>query len=418
MNTDATRYQPLNTVAVDYLLPLLVLIALTAVGGYCAWNMEHQGHHITGMNNSVVWGLPHVFAVSLILAASGALNGATLSSVFGVQVYKPCARLSVVLSICLLIGGLLVLVLDLGRPDRLLIAMTTYNFRSIFSWNIFLYSGFIVVGVIYLATMLERQFNRFTFSMGVLAFVWRLVLTTGTGCIFGFLVGRSALDSAILAPLFIALSLVMGTAVLALVMMLVAQWQRTSLSAQTLNALATLMIWCLLSLLYFSIVHHLTNLYITQHHPDERFVLGGPYALLFWGGHVVVGVVLPLLLLIRLRRGSRQPDAGTVSTGRALLLPCVAALCGGAALVYVVVIGSQSTAQTLFPDKIVTASTFGDAGYAVYHPSLWEWGLGLGGVAFSLLLFCLVLRVLPVSAQSDGSRAVALQQPESTVSQQ
>ena len=45
--------------------------------------METHGHVVSGMNNSVVWGMPHVFAIFLILAASGVLNIASLGSVFG-----------------------------------------------------------------------------------------------------------------------------------------------------------------------------------------------------------------------------------------------------------------------------------------------------------------------------------------------
>ncbi|MCB1527924.1 MAG: polysulfide reductase NrfD, partial [Hyphomicrobiaceae bacterium] len=75
--------------------------------------MEHHGHIVTGMNNAIVWGTPHVFAVFLIVAASGALNVASISSVFNNLAYKPFARLSGILAISLLIGGLMVLVLDL-----------------------------------------------------------------------------------------------------------------------------------------------------------------------------------------------------------------------------------------------------------------------------------------------------------------
>ncbi len=50
----------------------------------------------------------------------------------------------------LLIGGLSILVLDLGRPDRLIVAMTSYNFKSIFAWNIILYNGFLAVLIMYL----------------------------------------------------------------------------------------------------------------------------------------------------------------------------------------------------------------------------------------------------------------------------
>lgn len=383
---DKTPYTVLSPRSGSYWLWLLGLIALVILGGYAALTMEHAGHIITGMTNHVVWGLPHVFAVSLIVAASGALNGASLSSVFGQTLYKPYARLSVALAMSLLIGGLIVLVLDLGRPDRLIVAMTTYNFRSIFAWNIFLYTGFVAIGALYLWFMVERRFNRYTKAAGTLAFAWRIVLTTGTGSIFGFLVGRDALDSALLAPLFIALSLVMGTAAYALVLKRVETWQNDTLPDALPRSLSRLQVWFLVALVYFSIVHHLTNLYAVEHHAVERFTLAGPMAATFWLGHIGIGVLLPLAVLLW---------GGRFSLWSRLMIASVASLVGGAFLVYAIIVGSQSQPQRMFPGKVVVDSRFGDAGFAPYQASIWEWGLGIGGVALALLLCLIVLRVFP-----------------------
>src|SRR3990167_7781838 len=203
---------------------LLAVLALAgAVGMGAAWTMEHHGHIIPGMNHQIVWGLPHVFAVFLVVAASGALNVASMASVFGKIEFKPLAPLSGLLAIALLLGGLTVLMLDLGRPDRLIVAMTYYNFKSIFALNIFLYSGFMGFVIVYLWTMMEHRMNRFTPVAGLFAFIWRMALTTGTGSIFGFLVARQAYDSALLAPLFIALSFSYGLAVFIWVLMLASQ---------------------------------------------------------------------------------------------------------------------------------------------------------------------------------------------------
>ncbi|MDX5152044.1 MAG: NrfD/PsrC family molybdoenzyme membrane anchor subunit, partial [Acidiferrobacterales bacterium] len=171
---------------------------LIAIGLGAAIYMEHNGHWVTGMNNQIVWGTPHVFAVFLIVAASGALNVASISSVFAKTPYKPLARLSGLLAITLLVGGLAVLVLDLGRPDRLIVAMTTYNFKSIFAWNIYLYVGFMAIVAVYLWTMMDFRVLNFTKTAGTVAFLWRLALTTGTGSIFGFLVAREAYNTALL----------------------------------------------------------------------------------------------------------------------------------------------------------------------------------------------------------------------------
>ena len=124
-----------------YYLLLGGLTLVTLIGLAAVWFMEHNGHIVTGMNNQIVWGLPHVFAVFMVVAASGALNVASMASVFGKTEFKPLGPLSGLLALALLLGGLTVLMLDLGRPDRLIVAMTHFNFKSIFSLNIFLYSG-------------------------------------------------------------------------------------------------------------------------------------------------------------------------------------------------------------------------------------------------------------------------------------
>ena len=77
-------------------LGFLILIALLAV-----WYMEHNGHWVTGMSNQIVWGMPHVFAIFLIVAASGALNVASIASVFNKKLYEPLARLSALLALAL-----------------------------------------------------------------------------------------------------------------------------------------------------------------------------------------------------------------------------------------------------------------------------------------------------------------------------
>jgi molybdopterin-containing oxidoreductase family membrane subunit len=115
----AIRYAEIRTSTSGYWSVLIGLAAIALVGFAAAHHMDVEGHHITGMTNQVVWGLPHVFAIFLIVAASGALNLASVASVFGKQAYKPLARFSAILAIALLVGGLAILLLDLGRPDRL-----------------------------------------------------------------------------------------------------------------------------------------------------------------------------------------------------------------------------------------------------------------------------------------------------------
>jgi molybdopterin-containing oxidoreductase family membrane subunit len=369
---------------------LLGMLALVIGAGLAAaWSMEHHGHVITGMTNRIVWGMPHVFAVFLIVAASGALNVASVASVFGRELYKPLARLSGLVAVALLAGGLAVLVLDLGRPERLIVAMTHYNFKSIFAWNIFLYTGFFAVVALYLWTMFERRMNGYTTRAGVVAFLWRLVLTTGTGSIFGFLVAREPYDSALFAPLFIIMSFSFGTAAFVLVLMAACRWSGLPLGDALLARLGNLLGIFVAAVLYFVAVHHLTNLYIARRLDLERFLLvdGGVYTALFWIGQVLVGGVVPLVLVFVVR--SRAAIAAAAS--------CVIA--GGLAQVYIIIIGGQAYPQWIFPGKEVSSSFF-DGVVASYAPSLPEVALGVGGVALAAALTVLGLKVLPFLPRS------------------
>ena len=307
------HYREIPGKSIGYYAVLAGLGLLIALGLSAAYYMEHQGHHVTGMNNQIVWGMPHVFAVFLIVAASGALNVASISSVFNKKIYKPLAPLSGLLAIALLVGGLCVLVLDLGRPDRLIVAMTYYNFKSIFAWNIILYNGFLVIVAIYLWMMLERRFNKYSKVVGTFAFIWRLVLTTGTGSIFGFLIARQAYDAAIMAPTFILMSFSYGLAIFNIMLIGIYKGTNRPLGDAIVERLRKLQGVFVAAVLFFVVIYHLTNLYATEHHGIEKFILDGNnvYTGLFWLGFVLIGSVVPLMICLmkgfKNSKGARIP---------------------------------------------------------------------------------------------------------------
>ncbi len=386
------RYTSIEGNSVKFLGLLGVYGFFILLGFYAFITMEHEGHWITGMTNQVIWGLPHVFAIFLIVAASGALNVASIASVFNKSFYKPLAKLSAVLSLALLAGGLAVLLLDLGRPDRLIIAITYYNFKSIFAWNIILYTGFFGIVGIYLWTMLDWQVEKYKRIAGTAAFIWRLVLTTGTGSIFGFLVSRQAYDAAIMAPMFIIMSFSFGLAIYLLVLMASYKWTGRELGDAVITKLKNLLGVFIAATLYFSLAYHLTNLYATEHHGIEAFVLmeGGVITNMFWYGQVIFGAIIPLLIVYCPRPAKSRTMISIAS---------VLVILGGMASLYVILIGGQSYPMTLVPGYEAT-STFADGAITEYSPSIWEFMLGMGGVAISLVIVTFavkIFRLLPDS---------------------
>ncbi len=370
---------------------------LALVGLWAAHQMESQGHVITGMNNQIVWGLPHVFAIFMIVSASGVLNVASVGSVFGRAVYKARAPLAGLLSLALLAGGLTVLMLDLGRPDRVIVAATVYNATSVFAWNVLLYTGLFVSVGFYLWTLMDRTMAAWTQPAGLLVFVWRFVLTTGTGLIFAFLVARQAYASAVLPPMFIAMSLAWGLAIFLLAQSALLRWKAMALHPGIHRRLKNLLGIFVFTVLYLVLAYHLTNAYFARQMPFERFVLrdGGVITALFWGGYGVLGTVLPLLLIF-------LPGLGTPrSVGAAALL----VILGAFSLLYVFIVGGQSYPLQIFPGY-VAHSTFGDGAVGEYVPSLPEWALGVGGVAVACLMTLVGVRVFNFLPRDVPEQAV------------
>jgi molybdopterin-containing oxidoreductase family membrane subunit len=369
---------------------------LVSLGLLAARYMEHHGHIVTGMTNQVVWGTPHVFAIFMIVAASGVLNVASIGSVFGKTVYKARAPLSALMSIALLAGGLTVLLLDLGRPERLIVAMTTYNFKSIFAWNIFLYTGLFAIVGIYLWTLMERRMNRYSKPAGFVAFVWRLILTTGTGSIFGFLVARQAYNSALMAPMFIVMSFGWGLALFCIVQSAMFSWNNKELHPDILRRMKNLMGIFVAGTLYFVAVYHLTNLYIAKQLDFERFILvdGGVYPFLFWVGYVLVGTALPLFLIYHPTLGKRCD---------AVIVASFLVLVGALALLYVLIIGGQAFPLDIFPGMEVSSS-FLDGKVDPYSPSVPEVFLGIGGLGVAFLIITIGVRALHFMPEDDFSQ--------------
>ncbi len=381
-----------------------ILAAVASMGVLAFGYMEHHGHWITGMTNSVVWGVPHVFAVFLILAASGALNLASIGTVFHKSVYKPLGRLSGLLAVALLVGGLLVLVMDLGRPERLIVAIMHHNFSSIFAWNILLYTGFIVIVIAYLWSMADRQGAPFVQPIGILALLWRLALTSATGAIFGFLVARQAYDAAILAPMFVVMSFAYGLAVFMLALLFAFHDEGRPLGPRILRRLSNLLGLFVAGVLYFTLIYHLTKLYGAKHDGLENWLLfnGGLQTFLFWVGWVLVGGLVPLGII-------HHPDLGRDRNW--IAAACALVILGGLATLYVIIIGSQVYPLQMFPGQTILESGFFDGvnGQAAsYLPTIPEILLGLGGVAVALIVTVVGVRVLQFLPESLADEAVAL----------
>ena len=365
---------------------------VSAIGVAAALYMEHTGHVVTGMNNQIVWGLPHVVAIFLIVAASGVLNVASMGSVFGRVLYKSRAPLSGLLGIAMLSGGLAVIMLDLGRADRLMVAATHFNPTSVFGWNVILYPVFYGFVAVYLWTMMERRMNPFSKAAGLATFIWRIILTTGTGSIFAFLVARQAYGTALLAPMFIIMSFAWGLAVFLVVQSTMYAWNNMQLPPLILRRMKNLLATFVGAVLYFTIALHLVNAYFAKNIAFEYFILfDSEFASMFWVGQILIGTLLPLALLF---------SPGTRDKTLWVNVVALLVILGAYFQLYVFIIGGQAFPLDIFPGYDVKSS-FMDGAVDHYSASLPEFLLALGGLGIAFTMTTIGVRVLHFLPQDD-----------------
>jgi molybdopterin-containing oxidoreductase family membrane subunit len=386
-----TYFRTIDGRSPRFFLLVAVLAVLSVWGMWASWMMFYQGHHITGMNNQVPWGLPIAMAVYFIGLSAGSLVLSAISSVFGQKQYKPFSRIAVYMAVLLIIAALASIILDWGRPDRVIHPFIYFQPRSMFSVNTFLYSMYMVIGVVYLWILFAEK-DEWVKPIGILAVVWAVGVHTGTGMIFGFINARELFHSALLGPSFIAAALSSGTALIILLLLATFRYAERPLDDSLIVGLAKYLRIFILVVIYFIFCENVTRSYMPAYYHAEGFLLlhGGQYPLAFWGGLVTVGLVIPAVILFHPRWG--QTIGGIV-------VASVMQVVGVLAERYIIVLPGQDLPLDVLPGKEIVSSPFLDGQFANYAVSLPEIAQAVGISAMVGLAYVIGLKVLALLPQ-------------------
>ncbi|MDH5541724.1 MAG: polysulfide reductase NrfD [Nitrospinota bacterium] len=371
------------------------LFLLALGGAWASFMMEHEGHYITGMTNQIPWGLPIVMAVYFIGLSAGSLVLSALSSVFGMTEFKPFSRIAALLAVVLIVGALLSIILDWGRPERLFIPFFHFQPRSMFSLNGVLYSVYMGIGIVYLWAMFAEK-KKLEKLLGISAVFWAVLVHSGTGAIFGFVGARELYHSPLLPPSFIAAALSSGTALMILVLLATFRYSERYLDMKIVLKLARYLAGFIMIVTYFLFVENITRSYIPKNYELQHFLLfdGGKISLIFWLGMVGLGNIFPLLLLL-------SPAGKSVKW---IIVACVMVVIGVLAERYIIVIPGQVLPLELFPGYNITSS-FQDGLLANYCVSTAEilFSVGIGALVLLIYLFAIkFFEMLPVTKEEEN----------------
>lgn len=388
----------------------VALGAIVAWGAYAYSVQLQQGLVVTGMRDTVSWGLYiSNFVFFIGISHVGALMSAILR-LTKAEWRRPVTRMAEAITVCSLFVGASMPIIDLGRPDRLLNVILYGRIQSAVLWDFLSISTYLVGSLLFfylflipdLATLRDRltavgrmrrwlyrklslgwtgapeQRQRLERSIGILTILIlpiAISVHTVVSWIFAMTL-RVGWNSTIFGPYFVAGALFSGVASVLMAMALFTHFYKLErwITPLHFRNLAYLLLLLDIVYIYFTLNEYLTVSYKSE--GTEATLLaslyGGPFSGLFWTIQLG-GLVIPAFLLAFRRT-------------RTTLGIVVAATLVNATMWlkrYLIVVSTLATPQM-------------PVGWGSYWPTWVEWSITAAAFAGFVLLFALLSRLVPI----------------------
>lgn len=313
------------------------ILIMFAIVGLWGWIIQIKtGLGVTGMRDYVSWGM---YIANFVFFVAVSLIGFLISSalhLLKINWAKPISRVAEQVAIAFVALAGIIIVMDMGRPDRFLNIFLHGRFASPIIWDVTVITTYLTISVLLfyiplipdLALMRDRMGNelpKWQIKLyTVLALGWKgnadqyktiyhalrvlmlliipvgLSIHTVTSWLFAATL-RSGWDTAILGPYFVAGAFVAGTAAVIMVMYVyrLRYGLKNYFEDFHFDYMGKLLVFVCLVYLYFNINEYLVPGYKMKAadgiHLKELFK--GNFSILFWIAQGA-GLVLPIVLLL------------------------------------------------------------------------------------------------------------------------
>ncbi|MDP2729471.1 MAG: NrfD/PsrC family molybdoenzyme membrane anchor subunit [Dehalococcoidales bacterium] len=396
--------------------PLAALVVVVfGLYVYTFYIQVTQGHGAaTGQSTPVgaVWGLYVASIVFFIGISHVGIGVSAATRLLNLHYLRPYARVAELLTLFCLPAAVLIITLDIGRPERFLINVMIYGrIQAPFVWSATVISVYLFASLVYLYLSMRRDLAlsaryvpRWGWLYRLLALgyedteearelhekvLWWMALVlipimvsvhSVYGFVFGLHGGRPGWFNPFMAPYFVLGALINGFATLVAVVAIIRKlyhWEEY-LPVEAIRNLARFLCWMTAIYIYFMGAEYLTYIYSPPAGEVSvaRSVLKGEFSLIFWPamGTLVLGW---LLLFLNQTIFNRQFTLWVTVVGACLINIVLFATR------YLIVVPSLLRPLLPFPT-------------GTYTPTLYEWGAFLGVAAFVVGAYTLFLKVFPI----------------------
>jgi molybdopterin-containing oxidoreductase family membrane subunit len=285
-----------------------LLVGGMIVGLGCFVYQWINGLAVTGLSNTISWGMYIISFMFLVGISAGGLIVAAGAELVGSERFSSLTRLAVLLSGAAILAAAVSILPDLGRPQFVWRMIRQPHWTSPLIWDVIIITVYLTIAGIDLY-ILTRP-NPKPSAMRTMAFVAlpaAVLVHSITAWIFGLLVARPFWNTALLAPMFISSALVSGLALLIVTAHIVERTTDWEPDRGVFDDLGKLMVWFIAvdGFLLFAEILTTYASRIPDHLKQLNVLLTGRLAPVFWA-EVAIGVVIPFAICasrLRRRRG-------------------------------------------------------------------------------------------------------------------
>jgi molybdopterin-containing oxidoreductase family membrane subunit len=402
-------FQPIEKTGRGYYGAIGLLLLVIAWATFAYAQQIKDGLGVTGLNRPVYWGMYITNFVFFIgISHAGTLVSAILR-VFGAEWRRPITRAAEVITVIALILGTGNIILDMGRPDRLLNILRYAKFQSPLVWDVASVSVYLTASITYLylplipdlAILRERptlapwrrwlytklslgwtgtekqkhRLERLISIMAVLIIPIAVTVHTVVSWVFAMTV-QPMWHSTIFGPYFVIGAIFSGIATLIIVMAILRRvfQLQAYITPRHFSNLGMLLLVFAFLWAYFTFSEYLTEFYGSE--PAGMRVLFAKlieeFSPLFWGMWLF-NFIIPFIML---SNKFTRTITGTVITSILINV-------GMWLERYNIVV------PTLTRPRIPTP-------IASYFPTWVEWSILLGSIALFALLYVVFSKIFPI----------------------
>lgn len=345
MRADILR--PLQTSGIWGKLWIAFLVAILLIGCYAYYLQLKHGLIVTGLRDYATWG---IYISNFVFFVAISLVGALISSVLRLTNftwYRPLTRIAEIIAVAGVVWAGLIIIVDMGRPDRILNLFLYPRIQSPILWDVVVVSTYLVTSVLLLYLPLlpgiaicrntltnKPKWQRWMYKVLALGWTgtpeqWRIMkksiailcvviiplaisIHTVTSWLFATTL-RPGWDSTNFGPYFVAGAFLAGTACVIIGMYVFRKAYKLEkyLTDEHFGYMAKLLVFLALVYAYFNINEYFVP-YYKMRGPEAKLLtslFSGQFSGLYWAAQIL-GMALPAVLLLFKR--FRKPLAVTL----------------------------------------------------------------------------------------------------------